>query len=233
MRSVPDNMLKHSTAVRKNRKHGHGHEGEVSKHREKVREFFDIASLEKTSRGCSREESLRHEAAREIQRSAMHNGLIAPTIGLNRVVLLERLDLELQLRRGLAQLALCLILFSLVAYSSVLEKVSVQRLGMLNVYKTLFQLDDSLAEIRTIEGLRDYMTEVSVQSHLLQPLSSIYFKDSEGEVALADNACWQALHFALCPPLSPIFSATSCNDRAGASRCESCQASGALTSRWI
>ena len=74
---------------------------------------------------------------------------------------------------------------------------------MLNVYKTLFQLDDSLAEIRTIEGLRDYMTEVSVQSHLLQPLSSIYFKDSEGEVALADNACWQALHFALCPPFFP------------------------------
>ena len=110
--------------------------------------------------------------------------VIAPSIELQRIGLLERLDLELQLKRGLRQLLLCAMLFGLVVYSTVLEKQNPKRLGLLKVYQSVFNLDDSLASITTIDDLRDYTVSVSQQSHLLQPLSSQYFVDIEGEVLI-------------------------------------------------
>jgi hypothetical protein len=110
--------------------------------------------------------------------------LIAPDIRLLRIGLLDRLALELQLKRGLRNLLLCAVLFSLVVYSTIVEKQNAKRLGLLHVYKSVFNLDDSLADIATIDDLQDYVGSVSRQSHSLQQLSSLYFFDSKGEVLL-------------------------------------------------
>lgn len=73
------------------------------------------------------------------------------------MALLERLELELSLQRGLRLLALCIMLFTLICYASVLESASPARLGLLQTYKTIFGLDDSLADIKTIEDLKGFL----------------------------------------------------------------------------
>ena len=41
--------------------------------------------------------------------------------------------------------------------------------GLLNTYKSLFSLDDSLAGIKTRDDLFDYLSFVSGQTQLIQP----------------------------------------------------------------
>ena len=61
--------------------------------------------------------------------------------------------------------------------------------GLLHTYKTLFSLDDSLAEIQTREALFDYLREVSKQARLIQPLSSAYFVEETGQLKVISGAC--------------------------------------------
>jgi hypothetical protein len=112
---------------------------------------------------------------------------IAGATQLKRMYLLERLQLELDLIRGLRLLALCLVLFALVCYAAVLESVSDARLGLMNTYKTVFNLDDGLADIKTADDLQSYLQLLSARSRLLQPLSSVYFGDAEGEIKIFAN----------------------------------------------
>jgi len=59
-----------------------------------------------------------------------------------------------------------------------------RRSGLLNTYKSLFSLDDSLAEIKTRADLLEYFGDVSSRARDLQPTSSSYFVEETGEVKL-------------------------------------------------
>ena len=84
--------------------------------------------------------------------------------------------------RGLPLLILCAIMFDLVTYAAHLEKRSSQRLGLLNTYKSIFSLnDEDLYDMKTPDELWGYLGDLSRQSRLLQPLSSLYFIQETGE----------------------------------------------------
>jgi hypothetical protein len=61
--------------------------------------------------------------------------------------------------------------------------------GLLNTYKSLFSLDDSLAEIQTRDALFDYLREVSKQARLIQPISSAYFLEEIGQLKVVSGVC--------------------------------------------
>ena len=87
--------------------------------------------------------------------------------------------------RGLRLLALSLCIFIIVVYGATLEKRSTIRFGLLNSYKSLFNLDsDFLNGIRTQDELFEFIGEISKQSRVLQPLSSEYFVDDTGEMKI-------------------------------------------------
>lgn len=75
-------------------------------------------------------------------------------------------------------------MFAVVIFAAVQEKQGSTRLGLLNTYKSLFSLDDSLAEIKTIDDLFEYLRLVSSQSRLIQPTSSEYFIETSGELKI-------------------------------------------------
>ncbi len=82
--------------------------------------------------------------------------------------------METQLRRGLLSLVLSLLIFSLFVYSAIIENASPARLGLMHTFQSIFSLDDSLADIKTLEDLQDYMSTLGAQSRILQPISSRY-----------------------------------------------------------
>lgn len=79
---------------------------------------------------------------------------------------------------------LCMCMFAVVIFAAVQEKQGSTRLGLLNTYKSLFSLDDSLADIKTINDLFEYLRMVSSQSRLIQPTSSEYFVETSGELKI-------------------------------------------------
>jgi hypothetical protein len=88
---------------------------------------------------------------------------------LHKQPLIERLQLELNLMRGLRLLFLCALMFGLVIYAAKMELRSAQRLGLLNTFSTIFSLNaDALYEIKTPQHFFDYLRMVSEQSRLLQ-----------------------------------------------------------------
>jgi hypothetical protein len=99
-------------------------------------------------------------AAMVLQRSALKR-LLGGGIVLKNEMFLERIHLELQLQRGLRLLLLCMCMFAVVILAAVQERQGPARLGLLDTYKSLFQLDDSLADIQTIDGLFEYLRLVS------------------------------------------------------------------------
>ena len=66
--------------------------------------------------------------------------------------------------------------------------------GLLNTYKSLFSLDDSLAEIQTRDALFDYLREVSKQARLIQPLSSEYFVEDISQLKVISGVCTASTH---------------------------------------
>ena len=170
-------------AHRRGRGHGHGHGHEATPGEdEKMHNFFEADP----TIGLSREESRKHEAARHIQAAALGR-VIGSTMKLKREMLLERLELELNLQRGLRLLLLCIALFVLVVYSMVVESTSPFRLGLLQTFKTVFLLDDSLADIKTLRAFKDYMKTLNQQTRLLMPLSTEYFSEHGGEIRIFEG----------------------------------------------
>ena len=99
--------------------------------------------------------------------------------------LVERLQLELDLFRGLRLLFLCCLMFGLVIYAANIEKRSSQRLGLLNTYTSIFSLnEEDLYDVKTPDAFFEYLRELSKQSRLLQPLSSLYFIEETGEMKI-------------------------------------------------
>lgn len=56
--------------------------------------------------------------------------------------------------------------------------------GLLSTYASLFELGDSLADIKTRAELFDYLRMVSARARDLQPSSSSYLVEETGEVKL-------------------------------------------------
>jgi hypothetical protein len=69
-------------------------------------------------------------------------------------------------------LLLCICMFGVVIWAAIIESQAPVRLGLLNTYKILFSLDDSLAQIKTLGDLSDYLKTVSKQARLIQPLEN-------------------------------------------------------------
>jgi hypothetical protein len=65
---------------------------------------------------------------------------------------------------------------------------------MLQTYKSLFSLDDSMAEIKTREDVFDYLRKVSEQARLIQPLSSAYFLEETGALKVFSGSCTTSTH---------------------------------------
>jgi hypothetical protein len=175
----------HSVAHRSSSHKANGEDREA--HNNKMPEFFDRQRIHPaTGEPDTAEDRRRQKAAQTIQAAAI-NRLVAPRIQVKRVTLLERLELELDMQRGFRLFLLCSILFILVVYAQMIEGDGLKRLGLLQTFKTIFLLDDSLADIKTLRGLKDYMGTVSKQSRLLMPLSSEYFSEQEGEIRLFEG----------------------------------------------
>ena len=51
----------------------------------------------------------------------------------------------------------------------------------------MFSLDDSLADIKTIGDLFEYLGVVSERARLVQPLSSSYFVEKKGELKVLEG----------------------------------------------
>ena len=51
----------------------------------------------------------------------------------------------------------------------------------------MFSLDDSLADIKTIGDLFEYLGVVSERARLVQPLSSAYFVEKKGELKVLEG----------------------------------------------
>ena len=64
---------------------------------------------------------------------------------LKTEMLIERIELELKLQRGLRLLLLCLAMFAVVIFAAIQERQGSARLGLLNTYKSLFQVNRILA----------------------------------------------------------------------------------------
>ena len=60
--------------------------------------------------------------------------------------------------------------------------------GLLSTYTRLFELGDSLADIKTRSDLFDYLRMVSARARDLQPSSSTYLMEETGEVKLLAGA---------------------------------------------
>ena len=93
---------------------------------------------------------------------------------LNRQHLLLRLELEIELQRGLRLLLLCASLFAIVIFSTIHEMQNPTRLGLRKMYAKMLQFDD-VADIKTRDDFLEYMLVVLRQSRMLQPVSSLYF----------------------------------------------------------
>ena len=61
--------------------------------------------------------------------------------------------------------------------------------GLRNTYTSVFSLDDSLADIKTIGDLFEYLGVVSERARLVQPLSSAYFVEQKGELKVLAGMC--------------------------------------------
>ena len=61
--------------------------------------------------------------------------------------------------------------------------------GLRNIYTSVFLLDDSLADIKTIGDLFEYLGVVSERARLVQPLSSAYFVEQKGELKVLAGMC--------------------------------------------
>ena len=131
----------------------------------------------------SGKEDRQNMAARVMQNAALKY-MLGKGYVLNNSMLLERLHLELQLQRGLRLLVLCMCMFGVVILAAVQERQGPDRLGLLSTYKSLFHLDDSLAEIKTIDNLFDYLRLVSEKSRIIMPTSSVYFAETGGELTV-------------------------------------------------
>jgi hypothetical protein len=107
-----------------------------------------------------------------------------PVPELCRQALVGRLELELATKRGVLQFTLSLLLFIFIVYSAVLEIQAPARLGLLHTFKSIWYLDDALAGIKTLQDLQDYLRTVNSRSRMLQPLSSDYFSEHDGEVKI-------------------------------------------------
>ena len=82
--------------------------------------------------------------------------------------------------------------------------------GLLNTYKSLFSLDDSLAEIQTREALFDYLRKVSKQARLILPLSSEYFGEDISQLKILSGVCTASKHSVFLALNSPEMGSTTC-----------------------
>jgi len=120
---------------------------------------------------------------RNLQRACLYrlSGMDAGI--LRRKPVLERLALELNMQRGLRLLFLCIFMFGIVIYASMVESQSTIRMGTLRTFRAMFDTE-GLSAINTREALAEYLQFVSDQSKKLMPLSSDHFMGQGGEIRI-------------------------------------------------
>jgi hypothetical protein len=130
----------------------------------------------------SPDEDRQHRAAIAIQTVAIKR-IVGRGFELKRQAVVDRLKLESRMQEDLRLMLFCAIQFALLIAVCIAESPAPLRLGLLRTYKDVFFLDgDSLANIKTLDSLNDYLSTVSERARMLQPLSDYYFRDPEGAV---------------------------------------------------
>ena len=138
------------------------------------------------SADLSPDQGRQHRAAITIQTVALKRLLGKGTI-LKREAVIDRLKLESRLQRDMRLMLLCAIQFVLIIAVCLAESNAHARLGLLRTYKDVFSLDDSLADIKTLDSLQNYLRTVSERGRLLQPVSDYYFHQPEGEIRVFEG----------------------------------------------
>jgi hypothetical protein len=154
--------------------------------RKKKRSFRVSKSMRLTPADLSPDQERQHRAAITIQTVALKR-LVGKGIILKREAVIDRLKLESRLQRDMRLMLLCAIQFVLVIAVCLAESNAHARLGLLRTYKDVFSLDDSLADIKTLDSLQNYLRTVSERARLLQPRSDYYFRQPEGEIRVFEG----------------------------------------------
>jgi hypothetical protein len=154
--------------------------------RQKKRSFRVSKSMRLTPSDLSPDQERQHRAAITIQTVALKR-LVGKGIILKREAVIDRLKLESRLQRDMRLMLLCAIQFVLVIAVCLAESNAHARLGLLRTYKDVFSLDDSLADIKTLDSLQNYLRTVSERARLLQPRSDYYFRQPEGEIRVFEG----------------------------------------------
>ena len=105
---------------------------------------------------------------------------------VTRSQLVARLEVEAHLLRGLRTLLLALLTFTTVAWLSLPRTGSTMagaqaEFGLLTTYKHMLGLD-AVKEVYSAPELRDFLSDLSVRSRTMQPLSDVYFHEEQGDV---------------------------------------------------
>jgi hypothetical protein len=155
--------------------------------RQKQRSLRAVNSMRlPLSADLSPDQGRQHRAAITIQTVALKRLLGKGTI-LKREAVIDRLKLESRLQRDMRLMLLCAIQFVLIIAVCLSESNAHARLGLLRTYKDVFSLDDSLADIKTLDSLQNYLRTVSERGRLLQPVSDYYFQQPEGEIRVFEG----------------------------------------------
>jgi hypothetical protein len=129
----------------------------------------------------SPDEDRQHRAAIAIQTVAIKR-IVGRGFELKREAVVDRLKLESRMQEDLRLMLLCTLQFVLLIAVCLAESAAPLRLGLLKTYTDVFFLDDSLAKIKTLDSLNDYLSAVSERARMLQPLSDYYFREPEGAI---------------------------------------------------
>ena len=104
---------------------------------------------------------------------------------VDRAQLIDRLQVELDLVRGLRTLLIALLTFTVIRWLALPRTGGVvagtqAEFGLLTTYTDMLGLDQ-VKEVYSAPELRDFMLDLSARSRTMLPLSDVYFKEEQGD----------------------------------------------------
>lgn len=122
---------------------------------------------------------------------------------VNRIQLIDRLHLEVELSRGLLVLVFNILLFGAVIGLMLGTAGSGEELGLKHTYTETLGLGH-LPGIRTSSSLKDYMRDLGRRAQSILPSSEIFFKEDEGEMRVVSGLSnYEAIEYITIKELRP------------------------------
>eukprot|EP00930_Biecheleria_cincta_P090995 TRINITY_DN8047_c0_g1_i8.p1 TRINITY_DN8047_c0_g1~~TRINITY_DN8047_c0_g1_i8.p1 ORF type:complete len:1707 (+),score=239.26 TRINITY_DN8047_c0_g1_i8:19-5139(+) len=132
-------------------------------------------------------------AARIIQRLVIKKLRLDNRTRLVRTALVERLQLEVRLGKGIRLMLCFMALFGLMISADVIE-TSAAKLKLTDHYRRTFELD-KLNGIQKIAELKSYLRNLSAASNTMQVSSSSYFVNRDQVMIVSDPAFYEHSHY--------------------------------------